>query len=131
VPLQLKRHGFAEARGGVIGLLLQHFVEIFGRGFRLFQVQQCDAESQPRVQPIGLRFGRFLEEIGSFLPATQPLQANRQIQVRVGVPGMHAEQLGVALRGVLVHLQFELDLGFGGEHFERALPSLQNAVDLG
>ena len=43
---------------------------------------------------------------------------------------MHAEQLGIALRGFLVHLQFELDLGFGGEDLERALPGFQNAVDL-
>ena len=43
---------------------------------------------------------------------------------------MHAEQLGVALRRFLVHLQFELDLGFGGEDLERALAGFQNAVDL-
>jgi hypothetical protein len=43
---------------------------------------------------------------------------------------MHAEQLGVALGRILVHLQFELDLGFGGEDLERAFARFQNAVDL-
>jgi hypothetical protein len=65
VPLQLQRDGFAEQRGGVIGLLLQHLVEAFRRGVGFFQMQQRDAEPQPRVQPVRLRFGRLFEEIAA------------------------------------------------------------------
>ncbi len=81
-------------------------------------------------KPVRLRFGRLLEEIGGFLPAPQTFQANRQIQVRVGVLGMHAEQLGVALRGILIHFQLKLDLGLRGEDIERAFSGFENPVDL-
>ena len=129
IPLQLQRDGFAEQRRNVVGLLLEHAIEAFRRRIRFFQMQVRDAQPQPGIQTLRLRLRRLFEEVRGFLPASQPLQTHREVQVRVGVLGMHAEQFGVALGRILVQLQLELDLRLGGKDLQRTIPGRDRAVD--
>jgi len=109
VPLQLKRDGFAEQRGRCDRAAVPVPCRNSRRGLRFFQMQQ------PRFQVPGARPADRvalppLLSKKSAASCQRPRRSRQTARFRFALAclGMHAEQLGVALRGLLVHLQFEL-----------------------
>ncbi len=71
LPKQLEETALPNSAVSCAGLLRQHFVEVADRRFRLFLMQQADAEAELRFLALRIGFERLLERIGRFLPAAE------------------------------------------------------------
>ena len=124
-PCQLQPNCLAEERRFISRSLGEHAVEIFEGGFGLLQMQLADRQSESRFGAIGARFENLREAVGCFLPAPQLFQADGQIELAGHVLGIEGKQLGIAFRGILVLLEFELDVA----HCRAKLGSLTGVRD--
>ena len=114
----------------MLGLFGEYTVETFSGSFRLVEMQLADAETEAGVGAAGVRFGGFFEEFRRFLPASQLFQTNGHVEIGGRVPGIQAENFGVALGGVLILLEVVLELSLGRIDFQALFARGERAVDL-
>ena len=119
LPQQLQGDGLAEQRGLVLGIRGENLVEAADGRLRLFLAQQADAPAQIGLLALRVHLQGLLEGVRGFLPAAELLVTDAQVEVRRGMLRSRAQQLLVGLHGVVILLQLELDVAFGGVDIRR------------
>ena len=130
LPQQLQGDGLAEERGLVLGVRGENLVEAGDGRLRLLLPQQANAPAQIGLLALRVHLQGLLERIRGFLPAAELLVTDPQVEVRRGMLRSRAQQLLVGLHGVVILLQLELDVAFGGVDIRALLAVFDGRVEL-
>ena len=126
----LQRHGLAEQRFLVVGILEYVAIEGVQRFFRTLQMHQAGAQAEVRFRPPRIDFERLFKRRRSLGPARQLPQADGHVEVAGAMGGLQLEQLRIAVHGLGIILHFVLHVAECGKQRRMPLARFDGAVQL-